>query len=178
MAYDEYNRMLMLLMRFKGINRVERYPSQGVSKSADIVGTSFEAVIRACKRAGVLYWEAFRIRAVEVVALVDIMDLSGISKIARKLSKIIHRIDRIGKLPSKGTLRERRAEVVAISATFDIRYRVLTTRIMRMRRKHRTAKERIFSVHWIHRKGNDRRWTDRDIGLVNGIRVLGCDNIQ
>ena len=106
------------------------------------------------------------------------MYLSGISKIARNLSEIVHRIVRIGEPFSKRTLSERRAEVVAIRATFIIRYRAVTARIMRMRREQRTAKERIFSVHRIDRKGNDRGWTDRDIGLVNGIRVLGCDNIQ
>ena len=55
MAYDEYDRKQMPLMRIMGINRAERCPSQRVSKSTDIVGTSFWAVIRVCKRAGVLY---------------------------------------------------------------------------------------------------------------------------
>ena len=46
LAYDEYDRKQMPLMRFKRINRVARCLSQRVSKSTDIVGTSFGAAMR------------------------------------------------------------------------------------------------------------------------------------
>ena len=102
----------------------------------------------------------------------------GIGKSARSSTKIAHRITKIRKLFFKRSLSTGGKEIVAIDVTLDIRYEAVTARIMRIEGSQRTAKERIFSVHRIHRKGNDRRWTDRDIGLINGIRVLGCDDIQ
>ena len=53
--------------------------AQRVSKSTDIVKTSFETT-SASEWGGDLYWDAFRIRAVEVVAQIDFVYILGISK--------------------------------------------------------------------------------------------------